>query len=288
MKNPIRRVFRKKRDTFDIDGLGVYRCPSFISGRSIEAARQYQLTKNYSETNIKWEEHIQDVSSEYKNQELGCIKEFPLPIKNKMLLRDIARRVTSEVCKEQKEKDTILNNVWNNSYYILDYFYYNLGLAVELDSHWHVDKRVEDMIRDMYVEEDYGIRTIRTDGYGVRNSKEDTNRDLKFNLKFRKVVRDICKQKKRWGLDISTPLEIDFQEYLNEQNRPIEEGYSWVAEVARGIYDKYLVLPMEIVEVDESWIEENWPGFLDDERNIEKLKEFFYEQYFRKVDFRKG
>lgn len=273
----MRRVFRKKRDTFDLDNLGIYKCPLFVGGRNIQKDREHHLRTEYGPTNIAWETYINSIYQGYKKGELSCIKEFPFPISNKYLHRNIAKKVASKYCKTEEEKNQLINKIWNKIYYIVDYHFYNLGLVVELDSHFHDDKPLEDFIRDLYLEEEYGIRTLRVVGYGVRNN---TRADNKFNNKFKRTVKDIHQQKERSGYGVEDPIEVDYTSFLNDKYKLLEYGESFVMDAARKIYDEFLTQEESIV-ITEDWLVENQLEDIDKE----KLGNYFYEQYFKKLTF---
>lgn len=270
----IRRVFRKKRDTFDLDNLGIYQCPLFIGGRNIQKDREHHLKTEYGPTNIAWETYINSIYLGYKKGELSCIKEFPFPIANKFRHREIARKVANKYCKTDDEKSQLINKIWNKIYYIVDYHFYNLGLVVELDSHFHDDKPLEDFIRDLYLEEEYGIRTLRVVGYGVRN---DTKADNKFNNKFKRVVKDIRQQKEKAGYEVEDPIEVDYTSYLNDKYKFLEYGNESLAILAEEIYEEF-VSKEDTIIVPKDWIK-------DRDVDKEKLADYFYEQYFRKLTF---
>ena len=264
----IKRVFKKNRDTYDLDNLGIYECPRFISCVDMIKSRNHHLTSDYSLTNSSWEAYLSKIDSNYKNRELWYIREFPLPIISKELYRDLAR----------KFKDSnLLNSIWNNKFFMLDYFFPNLGLAVELDSHWHDGREKEDKIRDLYIESTYGIKVIRAVGYGVRM---DPISDNKFNNKFKRTVKDICQQKKRAGYDIDSPFYLNFDDFLNDRYYLIDVGYKTISEISENAYQEFLANECDgKISVSLDWIKDNYPDWIPEEDNLKKLTEFFYEQY---------
>lgn len=75
------------------------------------------------------------------------IEEFPIIIENTSLWNNILNSFSVRLD----------DSIRNTRYFLLDYFFPYLGIAVEIDSKYHKAKIIYDKARDIYVERVYGI-----------------------------------------------------------------------------------------------------------------------------------
>lgn len=123
-------------------------------------------------------------------------------------------------------KDFFLN------YRCLDIFFPYLGVAVELDSHFHDDSENNDIRSDQYMYQTYGIQVIR-----VRlASKETVEKDLKSLRKILKITKPLSSP---WPLDFSDILARDFRRRHPEEIKEIE---ALEKQYSGGLYNGNLVL----------------------------------------------
>lgn len=123
-------------------------------------------------------------------------------------------------------KDFFLN------YRCLDIFFPYLGVAVELDSHFHDDSENNDIRSDQYMYQTYGIQVIR-----VRlASKETVEKDLKSLRKILKITKPLPSP---WPLDFSDILARDFRRRHPEEIKEIE---ALEKQYSGGLYNGNLVL----------------------------------------------
>ena len=277
--------FKRPQKVFKI---GDYTVPKFIHTKScnsfdLEKKREESLLESKNPNNTAFEEFIERLkNSTYKRGELDYIKEFPLLI-DTYTYRDIAKlRLSPELagCDE----------VYNKSFILLDYFFPKLGIAVELDSHYHDDRKPLDLVRDIYSESFYGISTIRVDGYGVRG---DTIEDNKFNNKFKRLVKDIIKHKTEvidkggLGLSVDVLTEVDYSQFMKCSCDINLVGLDKALfDVGKTIFTNLVTTTNEVI-VPEGWMDSMFPFWLGKDKPdvLEKLKDSFYKRYKKILTF---
>lgn len=279
--------FKRPQKTFKIGEY--YTVPKYIHTKScnsydLEKKREESLLESKNPNNIAFEGFIERLrTSTYKKGELDYIKEFPLLI-DRSVYQDIARlRLPSELagCDE----------IFNKSFILLDYFFPKLGIAVELDSHYHDQRKPLDLVRDIYTETYFGISTIRVDGYGVRG---DTVGDNKFNNRLKKLIKNIIKhktdpvEKGGLGLDVDIPVDVDFNQFMKSSCDINLVGLDKALfDVGKVIYTELGTTEEEVI-VPEGWLDSKFPFWVgkDNAETIEKLQDTFYKRYKKPLLFK--
>ena len=89
-------------------------------------------------------------------------------------------------------------------YRSLDFFIPNIGVAIELDSHYHDDTKESDKRTDLYLYKKYGIKTLR-----VRLASQ-TEKEIGLN-KLRKLFKTTKFLDFPWPLDFSEQIAEEFK-----------------------------------------------------------------------------
>lgn len=270
----------KEEDTFDIDGLGLYKCPKFLqiltksnsSIKNLETDREERLKDSTLCNNKTFEDFISRlVKSTYKGGELLYIKEFPLPVD---------REKWRSICR--KRFNNILGEVYWKNYVVLDYFFPVLGIAVELDSSYHEDDK--DSLRDIYVKQDYGITTIRIKSYGTGNKILDNTFNNSFKGKIKDILRFKTKSKKEGGLGVDrlAPAIVNFTPYLNNKVGLEKALY----EVTDEIFNNLSTNGNEVI-IPKDWLDNNFPFWSekDNPETLKKIQELFYDRFLKILTF---
>lgn len=183
----IRNFVLRNASLYDIIEFG-YLIPknirSKINGRliNIKSNRKEALKNNNSKYSKRFEEDIKLLDS-YTS--LQYIKEFPIIIDDRNLWNDI---MTSFCIDNNSE-------LRKTTYFLLDFYFINFNLDVEIDSTYHNGREIYDAARDVYLKSKYGIDTLRFYEYG--NSSDNR---YKFINTFRNYLDTSIIFSNNWGL----------------------------------------------------------------------------------------
>lgn len=180
---------------------------SFLEGKYINIIknRNNSLNKTESSYSKRFKNDIRSLRGTYK---IYCnyIKEFPIIIED----RDLWDMITNKL--------GISNNT---NYYLLDYFFPYLGIAVEIDSEYHDTKQRYDIARDIYIKSVYGLETIRFYKYGENELERKA-----FIEQFKNTSDSFINYYKSWGIG-EYIFPIDFSKtivdnFIEDNKLPLE------------------------------------------------------------------
>lgn len=120
-------------------------------------------------------------------------------------------------------------------YRSLDFFIPNIGVAIELDSHYHDDTKESDKRTDLYLYKKYGIKTLR-----VRLASQ-TEKEIGLN-KLRKLFKTTKFLDFPWPLDFSEQIAEEFKNKYKEEMMELE---ILEKQFADGLYSGDLILSKE-------------------------------------------
>lgn len=219
-------VMRDSRYTFSLEG-GLYTFPVFLYSRdgniiNLKENREKSMKLANSSYSRKFKNDIIELRNEYKNSErrlLSFSMEFPIIIENQELWNVLLSK--QGIPRENTE-------FRNRRYFLLDFFFYYSGLAVEIDSDFHDRRKAYDRARDEYLKLMYGIETCRVNKYGesvvterydkeyVRDTVFQKTKNysgfLIFPLDFSKTIIENYKIENKYTLDFISKL----RKYLGE------------------------------------------------------------------------
>lgn len=219
-------VMRDSRYTFSLEG-GLYTFPVFLYSRdgniiNLKENREKSMKLANSSYSRKFKNDIIELRNEYKNSErriLSFSMEFPIIIENQELWNVLLSK--QGVPRENTE-------FRNRRYFLLGFFFYYSGLAVEIDSDFHDRRKAYDRARDEYLKLMYGIETCRVNKYGesvvterydkeyVRDTVFQKTKNysgfLIFPLDFSKTIIENYKIENKYTLDFISKL----RKYLGE------------------------------------------------------------------------
>lgn len=145
------------RDKFYTSCIGMYFIPRKvkINNKLIDIVfnREKAILNDKSSYSINFKNFI---DNNYNIKEYNYIEEFPIIIENVSLWNSILNSFSV----------SLDDSIRNTRYFLLDYFFPYLGIAVEIDSKYHKVKVIYDKARDIYVERVYGIITYRFYEFG--------------------------------------------------------------------------------------------------------------------------
>lgn len=225
----------------------------------------------------KWAPRFEKDILEIKNnsnpkyrEELDYIKEVPIFILNRGLWNELVEKYNVE--KDKKDA----------SYFVLDYFFYNLNIIIEIDSLFHIPTSNYDKARDEYISIMYGMSTYRIYNYG--KNPEDINNLItklsgreKFkqtlgisgypNIDFSDIIIDNFIYKYQWSINCVDEISKKFYE-LASSNEYFTPNYISKEIKISSLYFKrlnkneitcaksilYWIYGIKIIEVEESSI----------------------------------
>lgn len=147
--------------------------------------RQKALATQQSSFSLSFKEDIDKLGINY-------IQEFPIIITEHEIWKDYLNYFGST-------RETI--------YFSLDYYFPDIGLAVEIDSSYHDNRKNYDKARDKYLECVCGIYTLRFYEYG----KNQKSRKISLDS-LKKEIGLLSNYRKSWGL--CPPLGPDYSDIL--------------------------------------------------------------------------
>lgn len=171
-------------DTIEFGYLIPKNIKSKVGGKliNIKSNRQEALRNNNSKYSKRFEEDIK-LFNNYTS--LQYIKEFPIVIDD----RDLWNNIMTNLCVDGNSE---LRKI---TYFLLDFYFINFNLAVEIDSKYHDGKEIYDTARDVYLKSKYGIETLRFYEYG-----NSTDSRYQFINTFRNYLDTFIMYNKNWGL----------------------------------------------------------------------------------------
>lgn len=171
-------------DTIEFGYLIPKNIKSKVGGKliNIKSNRQEALRNNSSKYSKRFEEDIK-LFNNYTS--LQYIKEFPIVIDD----RDLWNNIMTNLCVDGNSK------LRKTTYFLLDFYFINFNLAVEIDSKYHDGKEIYDTARDVYLKSKYGIETLRFYEYG-----NSTDSRYQFINTFRNYLDTFIMYNKNWGL----------------------------------------------------------------------------------------
>lgn len=171
-------------DTIEFGYLIPKNIKSKVGGKliNIKSNRQEALRNNNSKYSKRFEEDIK-LFNNYTS--LQYIKEFPIVIDD----RDLWNNIMTNLCVDGNSE------LRKTTYFLLDFYFINFNLAVEIDSKYHDGKEIYDTARDVYLKSKYGIETLRFYEYG-----NSTDSRYQFINTFRNYLDTFIMYNKNWGL----------------------------------------------------------------------------------------
>lgn len=171
-------------DTIEFGYLIPKNIKSKVGGKliNIKSNRQEALRNNSSKYSKRFEEDIK-LFNNYTS--LQYIKEFPIVIDDGDLWNNIMTNLYVDGNSELRK----------TTYFLLDFYFINFNLAVEIDSKYHDGKEMYDTARDVYLKSKYGIETLRFYEYG-----NSTDSRYQFINTFRNYLDTFIMYNKNWGL----------------------------------------------------------------------------------------
>lgn len=171
-------------DTIEFGYLIPKNIKSKVGGKliNIKSNRQEALRNNSSKYSKRFEEDIK-LFNNYTS--LQYIKEFPIVIDD----RDLWNNIMTNLCVDGNSE------LRKTTYFLLDFYFINFNLAVEIDSKYHDGKEIYDTARDVYLKSKYGIETLRFYEYG-----NSTDSRYQFINTFRNYLDTFIMYNKNWGL----------------------------------------------------------------------------------------
>ena len=171
-------------DTIEFGYLIPKNIKSKVGGKliNIKSNRQEALRNNSSKYSKRFEEDIK-LFNNYTS--LQYIKEFPIVIDD----RDLWNNIMTNFCVDGNSE------LRKTTYFLLDFYFINFNLAVEIDSKYHDGKEIYDTARDVYLKSKYGIETLRFYEYG-----NSTDSRYQFINTFRNYLDTSIMYNKNWGL----------------------------------------------------------------------------------------
>lgn len=171
-------------DTIEFGYLIPKNIKSKVGGKliNIKSNRQEALRNNSSKYSKRFEEDIK-LFNNYTS--LQYIKEFPIVIDD----RDLWNNIMTNFCVDGNSE------LRKTTYFLLDFYFINFNLAVEIDSKYHDGKEIYDTARDVYLKSKYGIETLRFYEYG-----NSTDSRYQFINTFRNYLDTFIMYNKNWGL----------------------------------------------------------------------------------------
>ena len=171
-------------DTIEFGYLIPKNIKSKVGGKliNIKSNRQEALRNNSSKYSKRFEEDIK-LFNNYTS--LQYIKEFPIAIDD----RDLWNNIMTNLCVDGNSE------LRKTTYFLLDFYFINFNLAVEIDSKYHDGKEIYDTARDVYLKSKYGIETLRFYEYG-----NSTDSRYQFINTFRNYLDTFIMYNKNWGL----------------------------------------------------------------------------------------
>lgn len=219
-------VMRDSRYTFSLGG-GLYTFPTFLYSRdgniiNLKEDREKSMKLANLSYSRKFKNDIIELRNGYKNSErrlLSFSMKFPIIIENQELWNVLLSR--QGIPGDNTE-------FRNRRYFLLDFFFYYSGLAVEIDSDFHDRRKAYDRARDEYLKLMYGIETCRVNKYGESVVTERYDKEyvrdtvfqkaknysgfLIFPLDFSKTIIENYKIENKYTLDFISKL----RKYLGE------------------------------------------------------------------------
>lgn len=171
-------------DTIEFGYLIPKNIKSKVGGKliNIKSNRQEALRNNSSKYSKRFEEDIK-LFNNYTS--LQYIKEFPIVIDD----RDLWNNIMTNLCVDGNSE------LRKTTYFLLDFYFINFNLAVEIDSKYHDGKEIYDTARDVYLKSKYGIETLRFYEYG-----NSTDSRYQFINTLRNYLDTFIMYNKNWGL----------------------------------------------------------------------------------------
>lgn len=188
--------------TLNIDN--IYKIPKFIhtinnNQINLENIRNTMINSDKSTYEPEFIKYVDKLKEKADKRKVlyNYLREFPIIIENRELWKDILNNLN------------ILEDKYiNTNYFLLDFFFYESDLIVEIDSNYHNGRKLYDKARDIYIKETFGIDTLRFFEYGKNNIDIDIYSSL-----FNKSIKEMYN--KRFKLNMrSGPVFIDFTETL--------------------------------------------------------------------------
>lgn len=188
--------------TLNIDN--IYKIPKFIhtinnNQINLENIRNTMINSDKSTYEPEFIKYVDKLKEKADKRKVlyNYLREFPIIIENRELWKDILNNLN------------ILEDKYiNTNYFLLDFFFYESDLIVEIDSNYHNGRELYDKARDIYIKETFGIDTLRFFEYGKNNIDTDIYSSL-----FNKSIKEMYN--KRFKLNMrSGPVFIDFTETL--------------------------------------------------------------------------
>lgn len=166
--------------------LGPYIVPTFVisnvDGKRINLVgnRNAELERLDSSYVKMFKADIKDVVEKMKEtSSTRYIEEFPVVIDN----RDMWNRILDHYGV------STYNKIRRRQYFLLDFLFYELGFAVEIDSDFHNGRELYDKARDHYLQSRYGLETVRYYKYGSKRVKRE-----KYIDKITEMIKKYCQK----------------------------------------------------------------------------------------------
>lgn len=140
-----------------------FKIDNFLIPKRLISERGYPINLEYNrQQNVDqgsfWSPNFRKVL-EKKYKKTVYIREFPLIIQD----QDVWRGLCNKYCVSDIEHR-------RKNYFVADYFFPRQSMLVEIDSDYHLD--VYDNARDEYVQNTYGISTLRFYKFGEKKAKD--------------------------------------------------------------------------------------------------------------------
>lgn len=128
--------------------------------------------RKYRQKQLKIHSEYSDKMEEYLNKNnIDFIKEFLIIIQNRSLW-EYSIDCLNNITEEDKAKYKEMN------YFSLDYFLPQYSICIEVDSDYHMNRKVLDHARDIYIKMNYSIDTIRFYHFGDNDLRDNMNLNI--------------------------------------------------------------------------------------------------------------